>query len=199
MRFARARTRITVLLFAAAGGLVLAGSAFAHANVSPPVVVAKEGQVFTLAVPTEEENAATTKIELTPPAGFSIDSFAPVPGWKREVQSTGSGEQTTIQKVTWSGGNVPHEEASMFQFIASTDAAKTYSFKVRQTYSDGTVVDWSGPESSDTPAPTIQSKSSLGGGGGSNTLAVVALALAALALAAAVAGLVGGSGRRTLA
>ena len=33
----------------------------------------------------------------------------------------------------------------MFQFLASTDAAKTYTFKVRQTYSDGTVVDWIGP------------------------------------------------------
>ena len=199
MKLLRARTRFAVLFMAAGGGLALAGSAFAHAHVSPPVVVSKEGQVFTLAVPTEEENATTTKIELTPPTGFSIDSFAPVSGWKREVQSTGSGEETTIQKVTWSGGNVPHEEASMFQFLASTDAAKMYSFGVRQTYSNGTVVDWSGPESSDTPAPTIESKSSLGGGGGSNTLGIVALVLAVLALVAAVAGLVGKSGRRTLA
>jgi uncharacterized protein YcnI len=201
MKLLRAGTRCVALFMAAGGGLALTGSAFAHAHVSPPVVVSKEGQVFTLAVPTEEENVATTKIELTPPSGFSIDSFAPVPGWKREVQSTGSGEETTIQKVTWSGGNVPHEEASMFQFLASTDAAKTYSFKVRQTYSNGTVVDWSGPESSDTPAPTIESKSSLsgGGGGGSNTLGIVAVALAVLALVAAVAGLVGKSGRRTLA
>jgi uncharacterized protein YcnI len=198
MKLLRARTRFAVLSMAGGGGLALAGSAFAHAHVSPPVVVSKEGQVFTLAVPTEEENAATTKIELTPPSGFSIDSFAPVPGWKREVQSTGNGEETTIQKVTWSGGDVPHEEASMFQFLASTEAAKTYSFKVRQTYSDGTVVDWSGPESSDTPAPTIEAKSSLGGGG-SNTLGIVALALAVLALVAAVAGLIGKSGRRTLA
>jgi uncharacterized protein YcnI len=183
---------------AAGGGLALAGSAFAHAHVSPPVVVSKEGQVFTLAVPTEEENATTTKIELTPPSGFSIDSFAPAPGWKREVQSRGSGEETTIQNVTWSGGEVPHEEASMFQFLASVDAAKTYAFKVRQTYSDGKVVDWSGPESSDTPAPTIEAKSSLGGGG-SNTLGIVALVLAVLAVVVAVAGLVGKSGRRTLA
>ena len=198
MKLLRARKRVAVLFMAAGGGLVLAGSAFAHAHVSPPVVVSKEGQVFTLAVPTEEENADTTKIELTPPSGFSIDSFASVPGWTREVQSTGSGEETTIQKVTWSGGRVPHEEASMFQFLGSTDAAKTYTFKVRQTYSDGTVVDWSGPESSDTPAPTIEAKSSLGGGG-SNTLGIVAIALAVLAAVVAVAGLVGRSGRRTLA
>jgi uncharacterized protein YcnI len=198
MKLLRARTRFAVLLMAAGGGLALAGSAFAHANVSPPVVVAKKGQLFTLAVPTEKENAETTEIEFTPPSGFSIDSFAPASGWKREAQTTGTGENTVVQKVTWTGGKVPTEEDAVFQFLASTDAAKTYTFKVRQTYSDGTVVDWSGPESSDTPAPTIEAKSSLGGGG-SNTLGIVALALAVLALVVAIAGLVGKSGKRTLA
>ena len=33
MKFSRARTRFAVLLMAATGGLVLAGSAFAHAQV----------------------------------------------------------------------------------------------------------------------------------------------------------------------
>ena len=46
---------------------------------------------------------------------------------------------------------------------AQPSSAKTYTFGVRQTYSDGSVVDWSGPESSDTPAPTIEASSSLGG------------------------------------
>jgi uncharacterized protein YcnI len=198
MNLLRAKARIGVLLISGIAALVLAGSAFAHANVSPAVVVSKKGQFFTLAVPTEKEGAATTKVELTPPSGFSIDSFAPVAGWKREAQTTGTGENTVVEKVTWSGGNVPTEEDAVFQFLGSTDAAKTYSFNVRQTYSDGTVVDWTGPESSDTPAPTIEAKSSLGGGG-SNTLGIVALALAVLAVVVAVAGLVGKSGRRTLA
>jgi hypothetical protein len=35
-------------------------------------------------------------------------------------------------------------------------------------------VNWSGSESSDTPAPTVEAQSSLGGGG-SSTLAIVAL------------------------
>ena len=64
-------------------------AALAHAKVSPPVVVAKTAQVFTLAVPTEKEGATTTTVELTPPSGFSIDSFVPSPGWKRTVQKTG--------------------------------------------------------------------------------------------------------------
>ena len=49
----------------------------------------------------------TTKIELTPPSGFAIDSFVPAPGWKRTVQQTGSGEDAVIQKVTWTGGRRP--------------------------------------------------------------------------------------------
>jgi uncharacterized protein YcnI len=194
MQLLHARTRFAVLPVVVGVAVAFAGSASAHANVSPPVVVAKKGQFFTLAVPTEKENAATTKVELTPPSGFSIDSFAPTPGWNREAQSTGTGEDTVIEKVTWTGGKVPTEEDAVFQFLASTDAAKTYSFKVRQTYSDGTVVDWAGPESSDTPTPTIEAKSSLGGSG-SDTLGIVALALAVLALVAAVAGLVGKAGR----
>ena len=190
--------RAGALLVITIGALALAATASAHARVSPPVVLAKEGQVFTLAVPTEKESAATTKVELTPPSGFSIDSFAPSPGWMRDVQSTGSGEETTIQKVTWSGGKVPHEEDAFFQFLASTDSAKTYTFNVRQTYSDGSVVEWTGPESSDAPAPTIQAKSSLGGGG-NTALTVVALALAAIGLVVGVAALVSRSGGRAVA
>jgi uncharacterized protein YcnI len=192
-------SRAAVLVAVPAAALAASSSAWAHAHVSPPVVLAKESQVFTVAVPTEKEDAETTKVELTPPAGFSIDSFAASPGWKREVQSTGSGEEAVIQKVTWSGGSLPTGEATNFEFLGRTDASKTYEFKVRQTYSDGTVVDWSGPESSDTPAPVVKSESSLGGGGGSSTLDVIALILAGIALVVAVVGLLARGGRRQVA
>ena len=68
---------------------------------------------------------------------------------------------------------------------------------MRQTYSDGSVVDWSGPESSDSPAPLIQAESSLGGGGVS-ILAVVALVFALLALLVAIGGLLTRAGGRSL-
>jgi uncharacterized protein YcnI len=190
--------RFGVFCAALGGALIVATSAFAHAEVSPAVALVKSGQLFTLAVPTEKESAETTKVELTPPNGFAIDSFVPSPGWTRDVKSTGSGEETQIQRVTWSGGKVPSEEDAVFQFLASADSAKTYAFKVRQTYSDGSVVDWSGPESSDTPAPQVEVKSSLGGGG-SNTLAIVALVVGVLALVVGVVGLFMGGGRRAVA
>jgi uncharacterized protein YcnI len=190
--------RFGVFVAALGGALIVAASATAHAQISPAVALTKHGQLFTLAVPTEKDNATTTKVELAPPSGFAIDSFAPSPGWTRKVKSTGSGESTDIQQVAWSGGSVPAEEDAVFQFLASADSAKTYSFKVRQTYSDGSVVDWSGPESSDSPAPTVEVKSSLGGGGG-NVLAIVALAVGLVALVVAGIGLLAGGGRRTLA
>jgi uncharacterized protein YcnI len=161
------------------------------------MTLAKSGEVFTLAVPTEKENATTTKIEFTPPQGFNIDSFVPSPDWKRTLQQTGSGENAVITKVTWDGGKVPTGEDAAFSFIATTDAAKTYTFDVRQTYSDSSVVDWSGPESSDAPAPTVEAKSSFGGG--TSTLAVIALVVGGLALVVAIVAVVAGSGRRSLA
>ena len=60
-----------------------AGSAFAHAHVSPPVTLAKAGQMFSLAVPTEKEDASTVRVVLTVPDGFSIDSFVPSVGCHR--------------------------------------------------------------------------------------------------------------------
>jgi uncharacterized protein YcnI len=184
-------TRIGVLALAAAVALVVTAAASAHAILSPPVALDKKLQVFTLSVPTEEEGATTTKIQLTVPAGFAIDSFEPEPGWSRQVSNKGS-------VVTWSGGRTPTEEDSVFRFNASTSGAKTYVFDVKQWYSNGKVVDWSGPEASDTPAPSVEAVSAIGGGG-TSTLTVVALALAGVALLLSLAGLVAGGGRRTLA
>ena len=185
------RARVPLALAAALiVSLVAATAAQAHAVISPPVAKSKQLQVFTLSVPTEKANAGTTKVELDPPSGFSIDSFEPAPGWKRQVTSTGSGDNAVTQKVIWTGGKTPTGEDSVFAFNASTAAAKTYRFRVQQTYSDGSVVDWSGSESSDSPAPTVQSLSSFAGG--SNTLSVIALIVGALSLLLSIVALAGG-------
>jgi uncharacterized protein YcnI len=191
MRFHARSTRL-VRSAVAAGLLALAtaAGASAHANVSPAVIKANAGQVFTVAVPTEKESAKTTTVTLTPPSGLHIDSFAPSPGWKRQAILKGSGESAEVERVTWSGGSVPTGEDAVFQFLGSGKDAKTYTFKVQQTYSDGSVVDWSGPESSDTPAPTVQAVSSFGGGG-TSTLSIVALVVGGIALLVAVVGLLG--------
>ncbi len=174
------RKPVVATVVAAVSVLVFAASASAHARMSPSVSLANELQLYSLAIPTEKANAYTTKIVLTLPKGFSIDSFVPNPGWQRVEQSTGSGDNAVITQVTWTGGHVPTEEDSLFQFLAQPAKAGTYTFHVEQTYSDGSIVDWSGPESAAAPAPTIDVVSSVGGG--TSTLTIVALVLGALGL-----------------
>ncbi|HLX33457.1 MAG TPA: DUF1775 domain-containing protein [Gaiellaceae bacterium] len=171
--------RLVVLAGAAAIALIAAASAAAHARMSPSVSLANELQLYSLAIPTEQANAYTTKIVLTLPTGFSIDSFVPSPGWKRVEQSTGSGDNAVITQVTWTGGHVPTEEDSLFQFLAEASTPGTYTFHVEQTYSNGAIVDWAGPETAAAPAPTIDVVGSVGGGG-SSALTIVALLLGAV-------------------
>jgi uncharacterized protein YcnI len=170
--------------------------ALAHARVSPAVSLSGQLQLYSLAVPTEKSNASTTKIVLTVPDGFGIDSFVPPPaGWTQSVRSTGSGEESVVQQVTWTGGKTPTGEDSMFQFLAQPSKPGAYTFHVQQTYSDGSIVNWTGPESGESPAPTIEAASSLSGsGGGTSVLTVVALIIGVLGLAAGGFALAGGRG-----
>jgi uncharacterized protein len=168
-----------------ATALFAAASASAHAHVSPLVSLSKQTQLYSLAVPTEKSNLTTSKIVMTVPDGFGIDSFAPPPpGWTQQIQQSGSGNNAVITKVTWTGGKTPTGEDALFQFLAQPASAKTYTFAVQQTYSDGSIVNWAGSESSDAPAPAIEAKSSLGGGGGTSALTIVALIVGVLGLAA---------------
>jgi len=191
-------------LLAVAAGCAIAtiapAVASAHARVSPAVSLSGELQLYSLAIPTEKEGLTTSKIVMTVPSGFGIDSFVPPPpGWHMTQQQTGSGDSAVITKVTWTGGHTPTGEDSLFQFLAQPASAKTYTFQVQQTYSDGSIVDWAGPESSAAPAPTIEAKSSLGGGG-TSTLTIVALIVGLLGLAAGGFALVSsGSKQRSLA
>lgn len=191
----RLRAGVLVPILTAAAALALPALAGAHAEVSPPVSLAGRLQLYSLAVPTEKTGATTTKIVLTVPPGFGIDSFAPPPpGWTRQIQQTGSGDNAVITRVTWSGGRTPTGEDSVFQFLAQPAKAQTYTFSVQQTYSDGSIVNWTGAESSDAPAPAIEAKSSLGGGG-SPLLAIIAIVVGGLGLLAGAFALVSRQGR----
>jgi uncharacterized protein YcnI len=189
------------LVAALAGGAValLPASAWAHARVSPAVSVAGKLQLYSLAVPTEKSGLTTTKLVMTVPSGFGIDSFVPPASpWHVQLAQTGSGDSAVVTKVTLTGGNTPTGEDTLFQFLAQPASAKTYTFQVEQTYSDGSIVNWAGPESSEAPAPTIEAASSLGGGGVS-ALTIIALVVGVLGLLAGGFALMGGSKERTLA
>jgi uncharacterized protein YcnI len=187
-----------IVLGVLVGFALLPATAWAHARVSPAVSLSGKLQLYSLAVPTEKSGAVTTKVVLTVPPGFSIDSFVPSPGWHRVLAQSGSGEAAVIQRVTWTGGRVPTGEDSLFQFLAQPASSGRYRFTVQQTYSDGSIVNWSGPESAEAPAPTIEVRSSLGGGSAS-VLSIIALIIGALGLLAGGFALLGGRGTRPMA
>ena len=189
---------MVLLVGALIGVLLTPAVAYGHARVSPAVSVPGQLQLYSLAVPTEKQNVTTTKVVMTVPSGFGIDSFVPPPpGWTQHLQQTGSGDSAVVQQVTWTGGRTPTGEDSLFQFLAQPASAKTYVFRVQQTYSDGSIVDWSGSESSASPAPTIEVKSSFGGGSGTSVLTIIALIVGVLGLAAGGFALAGGGGGGT--
>jgi uncharacterized protein YcnI len=184
--------RITALGAALVAALVVTASAMAHAEISPNLVQAKEDQLFTLVVPGEEESATTVRVDLLLPEGFEIDSYVANRDWNRIAAD---------RSVTWNGGNIPDGEAAAFQFVGSTESAQDYTFTVRQIYSDGSVVEWSGAPDSDTPAPVVEAKSDVSGGGGTSTTTWIALVLGAAGLVLGLVALVtrGGRGTRELA
>jgi uncharacterized protein YcnI len=193
--------RLGAVLAVGLGSLLFVAAASAHAEISPEVSLSGKLQLYSLAVPTEKSGLTTIKIVMTVPNGFGIDSFVPPPpGWTQTLQQSGAGNNAVITKVTWTGGKTPTGEDSLFQFLAQPASSKAYTFGVQQTYSDGSIVNWAGPESADAPAPTIEAKSSLGGGSSVSALTIVALVVGLLGLGAGGLALLSGSGgkRRSL-
>lgn len=188
----RARRAAAVLAVTLGASGVLAAQAGAHAHVSPSVVQ-KGSENFTLVVPSE--GGTTASVQVTVPDGVQIGSFEAIPGVKRSVVATGEGDEAVVSQVTWTGLKVPDGEAAYLRFQGRTEKAGSFALKVKQTYADGKVADWSGPESADEPAPVLTAVDELGGGGGSNTLGVIALILGGVALLVAVAGVARRGGR----
>ena len=166
---------------------------------SPAVSLKGKLQYYTLAVPTEKEGVTTAKVRITFPSGFGVDSFAPPPpGWRFSTKQSGSGDAAVVTQATWTGGKTPTNQDSVFGFLAQPASSGTYKFVVEQTYSDGSIVDWTDPESGQDPAPTIQAVDSMSGGG-TSVLTIVALVLGVLGLLAGGTALAGRGGGRELA
>ena len=149
---------------------------------------AGDGQLLMLTVPNEKENAETTEIQITIPEGFDLEHAAPVPGWTAEVSGqhhAENGGEEGGNSITWKG-KLSGEELAVLPFTGVPKNAGEYTFNVRQTYSDGSVVEWSGSEDSDTPAARIEATNGEASSGGSDdtakTLGIIALVLGGVAL-----------------
>jgi uncharacterized protein YcnI len=142
--------RRRLLLAVVAGALVAAPVAAAHVTVNPNQAAPGSFARLAIQVPNEEESADTVKVAVRLPAGLGEVGFQPKAGWKRTVSG---------RTVTWSGGKIAPGEFDEFVISAELpDKPGTLVFPAIQTYSNGKVVRWIGPETADEPAPHVELK-----------------------------------------
>jgi periplasmic copper chaperone A len=220
--------------------LAVPATAYAHVTVQPSTGPSGGLARLDVLVPNERSDAGTVKVDVQMPPGVISASYAPAPGWSVKVArdkldqpiQTEDGFQVDeqISQITWTGhgpqGVIPPGAFQQFGLsvkLPSGQPGDVVTFKALQTYDDGEVVRWIGPEGSDNPSPAVTltaaaaeeghgapsssarseqtaatapaSTAAESSGGGSDTLAIVALAVGGLGLAAGIAGLV--AARRT--
>ncbi|HZE66229.1 MAG TPA: YcnI family protein [Sporichthyaceae bacterium] len=169
----------SVLISALAVGFgTLALPAQAHVTVGSDSAVKGGYATLTFKVPTEEENANTTKIEVDLPAEhpFAEVSTQQKSGWDIAVEKAtlstpltnddGAAVTERVAKITWtaktSDAAIKPDQFDTFPISVGPlpSDTDTLTFKALQTYSNGDVVRWieesapGGPEP-EHPAPSI--------------------------------------------
>jgi uncharacterized protein YcnI len=179
----RSRTNARHLITAGVAialALLVPAIAFGHAVVFPKNSTPGAYERYLLRVPNEKA-IATTRVELRVPADVKVNSFAEVPGWQLEVL------KDSAQRITgavWTGTLAPNRFVE-FPFVAVNPKTNAkIAWPALQTYADGQVVEWNGPEGSKTPASvtTIAAASIAGGGNVPLWLSIAALILALISL-----------------
>lgn len=164
--------------------LGLPSLALAHAVVFPAASTPGAYEKYVLRVP-NEKGVPTTRVEIRFPADVRVISFADVPGWRLETVADSAGNVTS---AVWTG-TLPPARFIEFPFVAVNPTTATrIVWPAFQTYADGELVEWSGPEGSPTPASATEIAEESGGDGGSS--APMYLAGAALLVALISLGLV---------
>jgi uncharacterized protein YcnI len=131
--------------------LAATGVAWAHVRVVPEEVPADSFQVLTVRVPTEKD-VPTTEVRVEVPEGFTISRVKPVPGWEYELEE----EAGIVRAITWSGGEIGATEFQEFDVQGETpEEPGEYPWMAFQTYEDGSVVEWVGPEDAEEPASVV--------------------------------------------
>jgi periplasmic copper chaperone A len=148
--------------------LALAPVAGAHVTLQPSEAPAGGFTRLDVRVPTERDDASTTKVEVQFPPGFLSVSSEPVPGWNAElsmrrldqpVEQFGEQVNEEVGSITFSGGEIGPGEFQDFGLSVAVPEGRPGSmltFKAVQTYSSGEVVRWIGPPDSDEPAPQVE-------------------------------------------
>ncbi|MFD2169092.1 YcnI family protein [Tumebacillus lipolyticus] len=132
---------------------LFAGTASAHVTVWPKETKTGAYEKYTVRVPVEKE-INTTQVRVEFPTGMKVSTVMPLPGWNYEFEKDSEGVNKSITWTATNGGIKQHEFVE-FSFVGANPkevGAGTLVFKAYQTYSDKSVVEWTGDADSQTPA-----------------------------------------------
>jgi uncharacterized protein YcnI len=180
--------RITGVAVAAAVALLVAAPmAAAHVTVNPREAPKGGYAALSFRVPTERDDASTTRLEVNFPLDTPIASVRvqPHPGWEYRIERTEldepvdlHGEEITevVSKITWTGGEIGPTEFDEFGVSVGPlpSDVDQILFPAIQTYDSGEVVRWidepaaDGEEEPENPAPALTLVEPEEEGGGSS-------------------------------
>jgi len=163
----------SALALAAGVSLAIAAplAAMAHVSIDPGQAEPGDFALITVRVPNESETEKTNRVEVTLPTGtpFTSVRFVPVPGWDAELVRSelpepvmvGEGEITeAVTSIIWTAqaGSELGDGALLLLPISLGPIPDVGSvvLTTEQTYTDGSVVSWSGTEEgAEKPAPVL--------------------------------------------
>jgi uncharacterized protein YcnI len=171
----RARRALVAIVAASGLALVPALTAYAHVTVSSTDASPGGFGKVVFRVPNESDAANTTAVSVQLPTDtpFPFVSVGAVPGWTAATTTSPLAEPVEVEgftvteavsTVTWTadGDGLPPEQFIEFALSVGPfpDGVDQFVFPATQTYSDGTVVNWSDPsvegeEEPEHPAPVL--------------------------------------------
>ncbi|MEC0241043.1 DUF1775 domain-containing protein [Paenibacillus dokdonensis] len=142
--------RLPFIATAAAGLLLFSGIASAHVTVKPASSQPGAWETYTIKIPSEKE-IATTKVTLKVPEGVELMQYQPIPDWKITTEKDSAGK---ISSITWNATaeGINAGEFQQFNFVAHNPEKETdVAWNAFQYYKDGSIVEWTGDEGSESP------------------------------------------------
>jgi LPXTG-motif cell wall-anchored protein len=184
--------------------LLFVGVASAHVTVKPNISSPSAWETYTIKIPAEKD-VPTTKVTLKVPKGVEFQQYQPTPGWDVTTEKDSTGNVTTITWVT-AGEGILAGQFQQFNFVVKNPSNEgEIAWDAFQYYKDGSIVEWTGDEGTDSPhSITAITKSTTGNTGhavkenkttdtaaatntGSTGMQVTTLIIAILALILAIA------------
>ena len=172
----------TTLIAAVAALLARPAAAQAHVTLQPDTAPAGGFTRLDVRVPNERDDAGTTKVDVQLPPGFIVRVLRararlereghPLEGRRADRRRRGARERRAgladhLDRDGKQGVIEPGEfqDFGLSLRIPDGKAGDKLTFKALQTYDDGQVVRWIGPEDADEPAPVVTLEAGSAGGG----------------------------------